>query len=451
MKRILAALLIIVMLFLCACQPSPETEIVIGKGDALENTINAAPVPIVESTVAYSAPKTLSDEYCRDKTQIIVNAQINVVPVAAYPVLRIKNLELNNELAEKFVTALVGDKQLIDGNVPYTKDELSKKMLESILHFKQGDWDFDQSIQSEDDLRDIYESEIEHAPEKVEKSVIDRSLLAEGFTARVESENVYDEWIQLKNYDDLGMVATYWNNGDTAIEMLPQNHEPKIIQMTREEAQAKAEEVVSAIGLKNMAVSYYEPYTAPINRGREDYIGNEKFSAHRFVFTRTVNGTPLTYTEIHQANTNEQYAATWYNEEFEVHVDDRGIVFLRWQGGIETIDTVNHNVALLPLEQITEKAFNNLFLSNVYQQTMPVDGCIRFTIDNIRLGYMRIREKDNNLSSLLIPVWDFFGGVQFGVNEDSDIHWGEMHVYDNTPMLTLNAIDGSNIDRKAGW
>ncbi len=66
-------------------------------------------------------------------------------------------------------------------------------------------------------------------------------------------------------------------------------------------------------------------------------------------------------------------------------------------------------------------------------------------ISRVRLNLMRIKAKNNATSGLLVPVWDFYGTQVFGD--------GEVHVVplEETIVLTINAIDGSMIDRELGY
>ena len=71
---------------------------------------------------------------------------------------------------------------------------------------------------------------------------------------------------------------------------------------------------------------------------------------------------------------------------------------------------------------------------------------------------MRIKEKDKD-SYLLIPVWDFFGSctdkypddyedvMQIGLDDNNEITYKEFA----RSLLTINAIDGSVIDRGLGY
>ena len=65
------------------------------------------------------------------------------------------------------------------------------------------------------------------------------------------------------------------------------------------------------------------------------------------------------------------------------------------------------------------------------------------TIDSICLGYARVLKQDETGVGLLVPAWDFFGTVT-----DAD---GTVYEEGDRSLLTINAIDGSIIDRGLGY
>lgn len=59
-------------------------------------------------------------------------------------------------------------------------------------------------------------------------------------------------------------------------------------------------------------------------------------------------------------------------------------------------------------------------------------GSVHYAVSKITLGYMRVRSMNAPDTYELIPVWDFFEGE-----------------FDS--LLTVNAIDGTIIDRDYGY
>jgi hypothetical protein len=59
---------------------------------------------------------------------------------------------------------------------------------------------------------------------------------------------------------------------------------------------------------------------------------------------------------------------------------------------------------------------------------------------------MRISDKNNIDNCLIVPVWDFFGRItqerNGEISSDPNLHYSQ---------LTINAIDGSIINRQRGF
>ena len=115
-----------------------------------------------------------------------------------------------------------------------------------------------------------------------------------------------------------------------------------------------------------------------------------------------------------------------------------------WQAPTVVTATENENVALLPFDEIMnifrKHVFMNIYLDKGFPETMHVQ--------QIRLSYMRVK-KHNADDYYLLPVWDFMGYCT------SEAFPGDTALarlwYFNQSFLTINAIDGSIIDRNKGY
>lgn len=61
---------------------------------------------------------------------------------------------------------------------------------------------------------------------------------------------------------------------------------------------------------------------------------------------------------------------------------------------------------------------------------------------------MRVKEQNAEGSGLIIPVWDFFGSYYRSDDPEGTTPQGS-DGYES--LLTINAIDGSIIDRSSGY
>ena len=74
---------------------------------------------------------------------------------------------------------------------------------------------------------------------------------------------------------------------------------------------------------------------------------------------------------------------------------------------------------------------------------------VKVNISKAELGYMRVYDPGtDSRHGLLVPVWDFFGGFDIKGEEYESKNSGE---HSNQSFLTVNAVDGTVIDRGLGY
>lgn len=139
----------------------------------------------------------------------------------------------------------------------------------------------------------------------------------------------------------------------------------------------------------------------------------------------------------------------WSGESIDICINDSGIVTFNYNVPIEITETVVENAKLKNYKNI-QKNFEKM-ATTVYAQNQDEEkNEVTINIDKVVLRYMRISEKDSFDTGLLVPVWDFIGTIKdkFGL-------YGQLkHDSDGTKeqsILTLNAIDGTVIDKNLGY
>jgi hypothetical protein len=113
-----------------------------------------------------------------------------------------------------------------------------------------------------------------------------------------------------------------------------------------------------------------------------------------------------------------------------------------WEGPLQETEVVTETTTLLPFEEgmdIFARQVNRLF-----SYEAETDGTL--TVDDVQLGLFRIQEQGDMESGLLVPVWFITGEYRYASHPE------EVHLYDSLcPIAVINAIDGSIIDREAGY
>ncbi len=133
-------------------------------------------------------------------------------------------------------------------------------------------------------------------------------------------------------------------------------------------------------------------------------------------------------------------------ETIQATVMDGRVVRFEWNDPFVAERTENENVQLLPFETILDAFKKNIFFK-IYMDEAG-DYTMWLHVTDIRLSYMRVRIKDSD-QFYLLPVWDFFGYSTYSENEtptDGTLEW-----FSYLTLLTVNAIDGSVIDRNVGY
>ncbi len=136
----------------------------------------------------------------------------------------------------------------------------------------------------------------------------------------------------------------------------------------------------------------------------------------------------------------------WGSESVIVYVNDNGIVGFDISSPMEIVETVVDGSSIKSFEDIKP-----IFEQMVVVSYAPAgEGTVNISVDSVILRYTRISEEDSFDTGLLVPVWEFTGTLtdEYGNSMNPP---GNPSGLDNTSILTINAIDGSVIDRAVGY
>lgn len=103
----------------------------------------------------------------------------------------------------------------------------------------------------------------------------------------------------------------------------------------------------------------------------------------------------------------------------------------------------------MPFEQMLKSAqtlFFQRYSLAVFLEQLGAEKRV-IHIDRIKFGYMQYAQKNSD-SQMLIPVWDFFGYEESFAYDGSVV---DKVLNSQRSYLTLNAVDGSIIDRQVGY
>ena len=464
MKKIfLAQIFITVTLLLSACQPTPDEVPIVGKND-LDGKISESSGSIQNK----GYPDSWMQDFKNDEgaVSIKVEALLEVPVVSEYPVVNVVPTEITKDYIKELVQYFFNGQPVYDVTSDVSKSDLTKLLL-------QYRYDLETLQQSGEVHYTTHIFTAEEIPEERTKieSIIDdyenRLSTAEDTQRNVSSLNLTTK----NEYSTCTLVDT--SSGDYTLKLYismvdgnsrtrityskhdyldydeyeePTDEKPKGMDMTLEEAEDLAKKTLADIGIEDamrtyLSVGNYTGFSEEITG-----IDNSE-QCYVLYFCKPVNGIPVTYFYDYEGTSTiaESYAYPWEPEIIEVYVNNHGVIKLNWENAGTISNTVNQNVELLPWKDIQEKAVKQFRMKEIGQYIIGgLTDQISINIDRITLGMMRVAKKDTSGEYMYVPVWDFFGNY---------IYQRESDTYSERAcsMLTLNAIDGSIIDRGLGY
>ena len=204
---------------------------------------------------------------------------------------------------------------------------------------------------------------------------------------------------------------------------------------TAEDARLQAEGYINALW-PEMEFSSIDPSQSNLSSRSGDQYG------YRVYFCRTLDGVPVTPVYMSGAGdsfNNVAYTPPLPYEKLFVDVGADGVFCIRYEYPLEIVGQLETNISILSFEQIWDIFSTVSPLTIAYLESNDNNG---LCIDQIALGYMCVQMKDDPSRYQLIPVWDFFGSRTIG-NDTFEEY--------NYPYITINAIDGTVIDRSYGY
>ena len=495
MKRaFIISIAVLLLLSMAACQATPDKNIIVGK--SLDEMIDKAtqPQPAEEAqmqggTIAekLGAKDTYTAELvdAKGKVSIHVNADVQIPDAAGVSVQRVGRGAFTQDQVDVVMDMLMKGEAFSGDDFKPSKSEIQQKILETQAAKNQvspdnssgkkvGRFDWDAL------LADL-QKQLEAAPDTSERipstgqlepmdPEIDFSSGTKLYALAQSDEGGYES-LGVYNYDESANILEYtseknsfsknmgyfWTKeaveqnsytGIESIESIPD------VTITLEQAKAQAEALISALGVENLVCySAGKMYggSPDMTVDQSQYI-NPRKCVWFLRYTRSVNNVPATYTVWDCIKVEEDtQSAPWAYEDMTFAIDDTGIVGFNWRSPYAVADTVTENSNLISFDEVTDIFETMSLVVNAWDGIAaynPNLTAVDITVDHIEFGLTRITEENKRDSGLLVPAWDFFGTL-------TQIHEvdGEIKKYDDgpIPILTINAIDGSIINRNLGY
>ena len=479
MALLLAALLVLSVLPL-ACQPTPEEEPVVNKGDGtLEEAIAAEALP----PARYEAPETLRlDPFGTETFQVVVDAEVCVPDVERYPIVEVVLRTITADWARDMMYKMADGKTIhtYQNEVPTTKEQIEgeitllQQQLANPDAYLPAGADEQTRAAAEKEWRELleaWETLYQEAPDTFEPREVDMSdaafRTASEFRGAVESGKQRETYLSVTAwYGGPGGNVEYNNLVDVGMpfhfDMDSDLTDLNDVTISAEEAVQIGLDFLAQLGETDFAPALIVAGYCDPEWGTDPIPLEEWPQCYQIQFTRSVAGVPATYREEHYdgigADGRERYAPAYPQESIEMDIRDSGVTYMYWSTPSELGRTLNENVALLPFEQVVER-FCDQILYSATPAVEETDSVIKKTlyIDRIELGMVRALQRGSVEEWVMVPAWTFFGrtvlqyaGPEPGgypLNENNE-YVSEMPGYS---YLILNAVDGSVYDPGVGY
>ena len=479
-KSRIRALLLTLAALLAACQPTPEEDVVVNKGDGtLEEAIAAEALP----PARYEAPETLRlDPFGTETFQVVVDAEVCVPDVERYPIVEVVLRTVTADWARDMMYKMADGKTIhtYQNEVPTTKEQIEgeitllQQQLANPDAYLPAGADEQTRAAAEKEWRELleaWETLYQEAPDTFEPREIDMSdaafRTASEFRGAVESGKQRETYLSVTAwYGGPGGNVEYNNLVDVGMpfhfDMDSDLTNLNDVTISAEEAVQIGLDFLAQLGETDFAPALIVAGYCDPEWGTDPIPLEEWPQCYQVQFTRSVAGVPATYREEHYdgigADGRERYAPAYPQESIEMDIRDSGVTYMYWSTPSELGRTLNENVTLMPFEQVVER-FCDQILYSATPAVEETDSVTKKTlyIDRIELGMVRALQRGSVEEWVMVPAWTFFGrtvlqyaGPEPGgypLNENNE-YVSEMPGYS---YLILNAVDGSVYDPAVGY
>ena len=501
MKKII--ILLFALILLIACQPTPETPIVVQKDtERLVDTVinqnanrtddvgaqSAAPAADADPSFVLS-DKRYTYDYASDNGRLTIHADADVYLPArgAISMARVEQVNFTDEFMKKaFDVAFHGETAYVPNTQTYVPSK--KEIAQDIAYYQEliDTGRTDEKLMDEDEALALIEElkeQFENAPD--EAYTIDAPI-ADGTVHERKYNGGLGDMVsrELAAFNDCANLQIYSQSTADGIPMYSwYTHEigPKdsrvgvggseegfslsgwynpnvAYKTTADETKTRYGQAFSAAEAVEQCKAYMQALgvtdVMPV-RDCTVFIaasGDQVKAMYYINFVRTAAGSPTAFVPIIQGETGyDKYEIPWPYESIRFLVDDTGVRTCQWFERIEPTKIISTDVQTIPYEEAI-RIFENMCRITYEPKTKTEDNVNVYYdlyVNRIELSMLRIREQNStDKSGLYTPTWVFYGKRVKQYNEHLDI---DSDSYLDVILFAINAVDGSIIDLTKGY
>lgn len=526
MKRVV--MLCLCLLLLGGCLPTPEVEVIPNKGEQKDWQVEAKPYVPEEETSAEEVPTEIEQQggslyeilgasptWSMENTDygFLITAQdcpVYLPDISAVPVAEAQPRSFTQADIDAVAAAMFPADTVWYPEVPWTKEEMAAQMQELMDEMANRDPQTDKEWHRDDkyyeDKLAMYKQRYDEAPfadeivpitlqindcqDDIRLNAPEKKYPGVKAEARVNGEH----WTLSARTSVEDPLTTYLeaSRGDIWMDHQQPLDAPYGVQMTREEAIEQATAFVQKVAGNEYSVCYCAPLMA--HPDFQESSGDtpvatlpERFSQWGLVFMRTFNGCPSAFADEEVGGDMDTTVnKPVHYERMELHIDDQGVSYFRWNVPMTVTGVVSSNARLISFQEAAQKAVPQIaarwkYTVEAHQKNGDELGVY---IKRVTFGLWRIAKKNGGF--YYVPVYHFFldgseedwaDGVDdnpytiefLGVSEHTtqrerflrclekeEYYWMLINYCrtfggDYWGGVTVNALDGTIIDKDKGY
>ena len=438
MKRILSLLLLacLVLGLLTGCQKTPDTPVVIQKDQ--EQMLQTAEQGKDNSALlaALEVPERFTGDWTgvNDFVHVTADAEIILPNADKIPTGSIGRRDFTQEDADNLMRVL------LKGNTLYEPGA-----IERCAEYARTAPDGDERVPAETSFVSRSENLVEiKGWTEVDGKVM--HFFVQNVSGFLDHASAFVDGYGDSNFSSAVAISLIQNE-------LP---EPLTVDFPLEDAIRQGDALMEELGFEHLVCDEAYPVLFTRSSEAEDAPSEENWrsyilaTGYELQYVRCVNGFPISWTPIRGGAVpeNENYSGAWHYEVITLDYTKDGLVYFYWESPHTEPVLQVEDTQLMPFAEIADIFAKMIMVKNsdvqIANERNGFDTVRNYDITKVKLGLMRIKAKGSFDEGLLVPVWDFWGhSVWEWQDETSD--FGE------EILLTINAIDGSMIDRELGY
>ncbi len=445
---IIISLLMVTLILMTACQPTPKIQPVVGVNDETMKQILSSGVDYNDfdehgNQYAFKeikVPDHITTDYKEcGKMNLVFNADVIIPNTTAYPVVEAGKRVFSDEQLLDLIERFAGSSDELYSTWNLTKQD----WLDKQIQFKEKDPEGKLAPYYLEYLQQMYDD----ADEEVYNEVVEISDLPTETTSQifVRQDNGTVAFFRIAR-DDNSFVyyRDMFMSPATASLYKDENFNPEFDTIEQFSWRQSKEPEISQEDAYVQALKYIDELEIDLDLLEAetcaflvDVVG--KSVGWTFTFTRKLSNAQVQFDSrgfIVDDEAMPSYGAPWDVELCKIGIDKNGLCFLEYYGASQINKVVMDTVELEQFDTIQKRVENQL--NYIYgTSTRGNDVGLDIKISDIKLGTSLISVKDQTEKGIYIPTWYVDYYIKWS---DADEDEWELNT------IIFNAIDGSYIE-----